>query len=153
MRRPLPDRLEVAHPALARIGARIALLLPTPLRRRVIAGAFSRAEAAFNRHDLAPTLAGWADDVVYEPPPPLPGARRLVGRQAVAAFWDATFERFPDSRIENLDVQEASPGVIRRTARLRHVERDTGRTLKYTILQITRLRAGTVVEQTNELLD
>jgi len=152
MARPLLDRVEVAHPGVARAAARTALRLPPPLRRRVIAGAFARAEAAFNRHDLAPTFAGWADDVVYDPPPPLPGAGRLVGRDAVAAFWDATFERFPESRIENLEVQEAGPGVIRRRARLHHVERDTGRTLDYTILQVTRLRDGTVVEQTNELL-
>ncbi|OBK36796.1 hypothetical protein A5658_05370 [Mycobacterium sp. 1245111.1] len=37
-----------------------------------------------------------------------PGARRLVGRQAVTAFWDATFECSPGSRIENLDVQEVT---------------------------------------------
>lgn len=85
-------------------------------------------------------------------PPLLPRAHHITGRAAVSQFWQETFERFPESRIENLAVEEIGRGTIRRTARLRHLEARTGRTLDYTILQTTEVRRGAVASRINELM-
>jgi len=91
-------------------------------------------------------MALFAPDVSYVPPPPL-GEREIHGLPAVLDFWRDVLARYPDSRIENLDIREAAPGRFVRTARLRH----GGGALEYEIVQITLLRGGRVVRQVNEL--
>lgn len=129
------------------------LALPRPIRAAVLGRAFARARDAFNRGDLEVVFAAFGDDVEYDPPPPLPGARRLRGKDEVVRYWEGIFERFDDNRIENLELVEAGRGTFRRTARLRHLDTRTGESLEYEIVQTTEIRAGAVIRQTNALPD
>jgi hypothetical protein len=142
--RPFVDRVEVAAPSLAAIAASSVGRLPVPIRQRVPADAFARAEAAFNRGDFE---AIFADDVHYVPPPPL-GEQPISGRTAVLAFWKAVAARFERSTIENLSVEEVEQHRFVRTARITH--RANGEELSYVIRQVTELRGGRVVSQINE---
>lgn len=151
MTRPLPDRLELAAPAVAALGARALLRLPAAARARALQSAFGRARDAFNRGDLEAVTALFADDVVYLPPPPLHEDGPITGRAAVLEFWDDALRAWPESRIENLALEEAGPGRFVRRARLTHRAAD-GRELDYEIVQTTLLRAGRVVRQENALV-
>ncbi len=151
MSRPLADRLELAAPGLAALGARAVGLAPGPLRRRALQAAFDRARDAFNRGDIEAVMALFAQDVEYVPPPPL-GRGEIHGLPAVLDFWQGVLARYPDSTIENLSLREAEPGRFVRTARLRHSGHDA-EPLDYEIVQTTILRGGRVVRQVNGLLD
>ncbi|MEA2466759.1 MAG: SnoaL-like domain [Thermoleophilaceae bacterium] len=150
MQRPRTDRAELRFPRATRALTQVVLMAPHPVRQAVLAGAFKRAEAAFNRGDMDVVFAAFAPDVEYEPPPQLPGARPLRGRPAVFGYWRGIFEEFEDNRIENVEVVETGQGTIRRVARLHHRHRDGGQPLDYEILQTTELRGGLVVRQRNE---
>jgi ketosteroid isomerase-like protein len=150
-RRPLPDRLEVAAPSVAALVAQVVSRAPARLRARALGAAFDRARDAFNRGDLEAVFALFAHDVEYVPPPPLYEGPPISGRNAVLAFWTGQLERFRSSSIENLSIEEASPGRFVRRASLRHVPAGEGRPLEYVILQTTELRHGRVVRQINEL--
>ena len=60
----------------------------------------NRFNDAINKHDAAAVAALLTDDTVFEDTSPVPDGRRVVGKVAVAAFWekwlaanaDATFE-------------------------------------------------------------
>ncbi len=148
--RPPADRIELAAPWLAALGARALGALPGPLRRRALQTAFDRARDAFNRGDIEAVMALFAADVTYVPPPPL-GGQEIRGLPAVLEFWRGVLARYPDSRIENLAIREAAPGRFVRTARLHHVAGDGSERLDYEIVQTTLLRGGRVVRQVNEL--
>jgi SnoaL-like domain len=150
-RRPLADRLEVGAPRLAALGARAAGRLPGSLRRRILESAFDRARDAFNRGDLEVVFALFAPDVEYVPPPPLHHDVPLLGRPAVLEFWREVLARYDSSTIENLCLEEASPGRIVRRARLRHRSRAASDALDYVIVQTTELAGGRVVRQINVL--
>jgi predicted MFS family arabinose efflux permease/ketosteroid isomerase-like protein len=150
IRRPVMDTLEVRWPGLAAHAAGLLLRLPGPVRRRVLASAFGRAQAAFNRGDFPAVLALFADDVDYTPPPPLSRAP-IRGRAAVLRFWQAMPGRYQRSTITNLSVEQASPRRFVRTARLSHTGPDS--TLEYVIRQTTQVRRGRVVRQVNETLE
>lgn len=143
MRRPVMDALEVRWPGLAAHAVGFMLRLPGPVRRRGLASAFDRAEAAFNRGDFQAVLALFTDDVDYLPPPPL-----SRGRAAVLRFWQAMPGRYQRSTITNLSIEETSPRRFVRTARLSHTGTDS--TLQYVIRQTTQVRRGRVVRQINE---
>jgi len=149
--RPIADRIEVAAPDFAALVARGLSRLPRPLRRRVVLAAFDRARDAFNRGDLEALFALFAEDVEYGPPPPLHEGQLLRGRAALFAFWSGVRERYDESVIENLSLDEASPGRIVRRARLSHRSSTTGEELAYVILQTTELDKGRVVRQLNAL--
>jgi ketosteroid isomerase-like protein len=150
-RRPLADRLELAWPRLAALGARAVGRLPGPLRRRILQAAFDRARDAFNRGDLEVVFALFASDVEYGPPPPLREEELLQGRTAVLDFWRGVLARYDESAIENLSVEEAAAGHIVRRARLLHRSSTTGEALDYVIVQTTELEGGRVVRQVNVL--
>jgi SnoaL-like domain len=148
LRRPLMDSIEVRAPRLAASAVRLLVHLPAPLRRRVLADAFARAEDAFNRGDFEAVFAVFADDVEYVPPPALYTGAPIKGRAAVLLFWQEILQRFEDSTIANLSVEETTPERFVRTARLTH--RGHERSLDYVIRQTTELRAGRVARQVNE---
>ncbi|HME03058.1 MAG TPA: hypothetical protein VKG38_08505, partial [Solirubrobacteraceae bacterium] len=75
----------------------------------------------------------------------------LRGRTAVLDFWRDVLARYDESTIENLSLEEASPGHIVRRARLRHRSRASGEALNYVIVQTTELKGGHVVRQINVL--
>lgn len=148
--RPLADRLEVGAPGIASVAASAIGRLPGPLRRRALQSAFDRARNAFNRGDLEVVFALFAADVEYAPPPPLHDGGPLRGRAAVFDFWAGVRSRY-ESTIENLDLEESSPGRFVRRARLVHRPLTTGETLDYVIVQTTEVRSGRVVRQVNVL--
>jgi EmrB/QacA subfamily drug resistance transporter len=150
MRRPVMDTLEVSWPGLAAHAAGLVLRLPGPLRRRGLASAFNRAQAAFNRGDFQSVLALFADDVDYVPPPPL-SRTPIRGRAEVLRFWQAMPARYPRSTITNLSIEQTSPRRLIRTARLSHTGPDS--TLEYVIRQTTQVRRGRVVRQVNQTLE
>jgi MFS family permease len=149
MRRPVMDTLEVRWPRLAAHAAGLSLRLPGPVRRRGLASALDRAQAAFNRGDFQAVLALFADDVDYVPPPL--SRTPIRGRTAVLRFWQAMPGRYPRSTITNLSVEETRPRRLVRTARLSHTEPDS--TMEYVIRQTTQIRRGRVVRQVNETLE
>ncbi len=148
-RRPAMDTLEVRWPGLAAHFVRVLLRMPSPVRRRGLASAFARAENAFNRGDFRTVLALFADDVDYIPPAPLSGAP-IRGRAGVLRFWRDMLDRYPQSTITNLSIEETSKSRFVRTAMLSHTGPDS--TLEYVIQQITQVRRGRVVRQVNEVL-
>lgn len=145
--RPLADELEVRAPGVAAALARVAGHLPGSIRRVVLLAAFDRARDAFNRGDLQALFALFAQDVQYVPPPPLHGGDPLVGRTALVEFWRGALANYEQSTIENLSLEEASPGRFVRRARLRHSRASLQ--LEYVIVQTTELRRGRVVRQVN----
>ena len=147
-RRPLLDAIEVRAPAAAAVATRLILRMPSPLRRRFLTGAFTRAEKAFNRGDFEAIIAPWADDVEYVPPPALHTGPPIVGRAAVLQFWQDVPRRYERNRITNLSLEETSRNRFVRTAQLSH-DGPTG-TIEYVIRQTTDLRHGRVVRQVNE---
>ena len=149
--RPLPDRIEVAVPALAAVLARLLSLAPARVRGRALEGAFDRAREAFNRGDMEAVFALFSADVEYVPPPTLYEGPPITGRGAVLAFWNDQLGRFQSSSIENLSLEEAGRGRFVRRAALRHIHAGEGVPLEYVILQTTELRRGRVVRQVNEL--
>lgn len=148
--RPLADRVEVGAPGVAAMAARVVGRLPGPLRRRALQAAFDRAQDAFNRGDLDVVFALFDSDVEYGPPPPLHDGGPVQGREAVFGFWRDVSSRY-DSTIENLSLEESSPGRFVRRARLRHDPKTEGEALEYVILQTTEVRSGRVVRQINVL--
>jgi ketosteroid isomerase-like protein len=144
------DAIEVHAPGLAALAVRLLLRMPAGVRRRVLADAFDRAERAFNRADLEPVLALFADDVEYVPPPALHTGPPIVSRAAVRKFWRDIFKYYTKNRIVNLSIEETDPARFVRTARLSH-EGPSG-TLDYVIRQTTDIRRGRVIRQVNEQL-
>ena len=143
--------MEIGAPRLAALLARGVGRLPEPLRRRILQAAFERARDAFNRGDLEAVFALFAADVEYGPPPPLHKGDPLRGRAAVFDFWRSVRQRYDRSAIENLSLEEATPGCIVRRARLRHRSSASGDELAYVIVQTTELERGRVVRQMNVL--
>ncbi len=150
-RRPLADRLELEAPRAAALAARAVARLPGSIRRRVLRTAFDRARDAYNRGDMEVVFALFAPDVEYGPPPPLHSGAALHGRTAVLDFWREVLTRFDENTIENLALEEASPGRIVRRARLHHRSSLTGEELGYEIVQSTELQGGRVIRQVNAL--
>jgi ketosteroid isomerase-like protein len=63
-----------------------------------------RFNDAINRHDGAAVAALLADDTVFENTAPAPDGTRLVGKAAVAAYWDRWFVNNPDATFEAEDI-------------------------------------------------
>jgi ketosteroid isomerase-like protein len=59
-----------------------------------------RFNAAFNAHDFETVESLLTDDTVFEDTSPAPDGRRIVGKSAVAAFWQEWFARNPDAHFE-----------------------------------------------------
>lgn len=148
--RPVADSFEVHLPRVAAVIVRALGRAPAAVRRRVLVGAFTRAERAFNRGDMDAVFALFADDVEYVPPPPLHEGPPIKGRDAVRRFWAETLPRFAENRITNLTIEELSSTRFVRTAELVH--RAPEGELRYRIRQTTALRGGRVVHQLNELM-
>jgi len=148
LRRPLTDQIEVHAPALVAQITRVALQLPAPLRLRLATAAFDRAEAAFNRGDFEPICALFTSDAEYVPPPAVSDGRPIIGRAAMLQFWIDVLARYPNSRITNLSIQQATARQFVRTAKLSH-EGPAGR-LSYVIRQTTELCRGRIVRQVND---
>jgi ketosteroid isomerase-like protein len=139
---------------MRRLALRVVVVLPGPLRRRVLFAAFRHAERAFNEGDLEAVFAAFAEDVEYLPPAALPGARPMRGKADVLAFWEGIEGRFA-STIETSELREPRRGTIFRAATLRHREREgNGATaLEYGFEQLTEISGGEVVRQRNVLVD
>jgi ketosteroid isomerase-like protein len=63
-----------------------------------------RFNDAINRHDAATVAALLADDTVFENTAPAPDGTRLVGKAAVAAYWERWFVNNPDAKFEAEDI-------------------------------------------------
>jgi len=142
------DMIEVRAPAAAAVAVRVLLRMPSPVRRRVLVDAFTRAQNAFNRGDFEAICALWADDVEYVPPPVLHRGEPILGRAAVLQFWQYVLNRYEQNRIANISIEAVGTARFIRTAQLTH-ERQ-GETLHYEIRQTTELRHGRVTRQINE---
>jgi ketosteroid isomerase-like protein len=149
--RPFLDSIELRAPGVAAIAVRALLRMPSPVRRRVLVDAFTRAADAFNRGDFEAIVGPWAEDVEYVPPPALHVGPPIVGRDQVLRFWQTVADRYDRSVITNLSLEEAGPSRFIRTARLRH-ELGGAPPLEYEIRQTTELRHGRVVRQRNDEL-
>ncbi len=63
-----------------------------------------RFNDAINRHDPAAVAALLTDDTVFENTAPAPDGTRLVGKAAVAAYWERWFVNNPDAKFDAEDV-------------------------------------------------
>ncbi len=63
-----------------------------------------RFNDAINRHDAAAVAALLADDTVFENTAPAPDGTRLVGKAAVAAYWERWFVNNADAKFEAEDI-------------------------------------------------
>ena len=61
--------------------------------------AVDRFNDPFNRHDVDAVMAAMTDDCVFESTSP-PLGERIVGRDAVRAFWEQFFAASPTSRFD-----------------------------------------------------
>lgn len=55
---------------------------------------------AFNRHDVEGMMRLMSDDCRFENTEPAPDGSVYEGREAVAQFWQAFFEKSPEAQIE-----------------------------------------------------
>ena len=115
----------------------------------MLAGAFRRAEAAFERGDAEALFASFGPEVDYAPPPPLNGPARLRGRKAVVAFWLDVFSRWEHHSIATAALDDEGAGVIRRRATIRHWGGADRNALEYEVEQLTEIRDGRVARQIN----
>ena len=62
--------------------------------------AVERFNAAFNRHDVDAVMNAMTDDCIFENTNPQPDGTRLVGAEAVRAYWGKFFASNPDAIFE-----------------------------------------------------
>ncbi len=63
--------------------------------------AVTRFNDAFNSHDVDAVMAAMTTDCLFENTNPPPDGARLVGRDAVRAYWALFFEKNPDATFES----------------------------------------------------
>lgn len=72
--------------------------------------------SAWNRHDLDAVLAHYSDDFEFSSPLIRQFAGetsgRLVGKEAVRAYWSAALARLPDLRFELVEVLAGIDGLL-----------------------------------------
>ncbi|MFN8346577.1 MAG: nuclear transport factor 2 family protein [Spirosomataceae bacterium] len=66
--------------------------------------AVERFNAAFNRHDVEAVMKEMTEDCIFENTNPAPDGARLVGAEAVRAYWTKFFANNPDAVFESEDV-------------------------------------------------
>jgi ketosteroid isomerase-like protein len=55
---------------------------------------------AFGRHDVEAVMALMTDDCIFENTLPTPDGERVVGQEAMRAFWSQFFHDSPNARFE-----------------------------------------------------
>ncbi len=66
--------------------------------------AVERFNAAFNRHDVEAVMSTMTEDCIFENTNPAPDGARLVGAEAVRAYWTKFFMNNPDAIFEAEDI-------------------------------------------------
>ena len=66
--------------------------------------AVERFNAAFNRHDVDAVMNAMTEDCIFENTNPQPDGTRLVGAEAVRAYWTKFFASNPDAVFESEEV-------------------------------------------------
>ena len=74
--------------------------------------AVDRFNDAFNRHDVDGIMRSMTPDCVFENTRPAPDGTRLVGHEAVRAYWEAFFTRSPHARFETEDMFTAGDRCV-----------------------------------------
>ncbi|MBA4851140.1 nuclear transport factor 2 family protein [Emticicia sp. BO119] len=59
---------------------------------------------AFNRHDVEAVMNAMTDDCIFENTAPSPDGTRIVGAEAVRAYWTKFFTNNPDALFEAEEV-------------------------------------------------
>lgn len=72
----------------------------------------NRFNEAFNRHDVDAIMAAMTEDCVFESTRPAPDGERVVGQQAVRAFWEAFFRRSPRAVFETEEIFAAGDRCV-----------------------------------------
>ncbi|GAB3518807.1 nuclear transport factor 2 family protein [Emticicia fontis] len=66
--------------------------------------AVERFNEAFNRHDVDAVMNAMTEDCIFENTNPAPDGTRLVGAEAVRAYWTKFFTNNPDAFFEAEDI-------------------------------------------------
>jgi ketosteroid isomerase-like protein len=66
--------------------------------------AVEKFNAAFNKHDVDAVMATMTEDCIFENTNPQPDGTRLVGAEAVGAYWKKFFTSNPDAFFEAEDI-------------------------------------------------
>lgn len=66
--------------------------------------AVERFNAAFNRHDVDAVMNAMTEDCIFENTNPQPDGTRLVGAEAVRAYWGKFFAANPDALFETEEI-------------------------------------------------
>lgn len=74
--------------------------------------AVERFNTAFNRHDVDAVMNAMTEDCIFENTNPAPDGARLVGGEAVRAYWTKFFTNNPDAIFEAEDVFAAGDRCV-----------------------------------------
>lgn len=74
--------------------------------------AVERFNTAFNRHDVDAVMNAMTEDCIFENTNPAPDGARLVGAEAVRAYWTKFFTNNPDAIFEAEDVFAAGDRCV-----------------------------------------
>ncbi|MGD9905180.1 MAG: nuclear transport factor 2 family protein [Vicinamibacterales bacterium] len=96
-------RLFALVPLLA-VAAAVVTRAQTPPAPGSTLDVVQRFNDAINRHDAVAVAALLTDDTVFENTAPAPDGTRVVGKAAVAAYWERWFVNNPDARFDSEDV-------------------------------------------------
>lgn len=103
-----------------------------------------RFNDAFNRHDVDAIMNCMTQDCVFENTRPAPDGTRLVGHEAVRAYWEEFFARSPHARFDTEDVFAAGDRCV--VQWVYHWIRD-GKPGRVRGVDVFRVRDGRVAEK------
>ncbi|MES2794714.1 MAG: nuclear transport factor 2 family protein [Bacteroidota bacterium] len=66
--------------------------------------AVDRFNAAFNKHDVDAVMNAMTEDCIFENTSPQPDGTRIVGAEAVRAYWIKFFTNNPDALFETEEI-------------------------------------------------
>lgn len=106
--------------------------------------AVERFNTAFNRHDVDAVMNAMTEDCIFENTNPAPDGARLVGAEAVRAYWTKFFTNNPDAVFEAEDVFAADDRCV-----VRWVYRKTkeGKPWHLRGVDVFKVRDGKVAEK------
>jgi ketosteroid isomerase-like protein len=113
-------------------------------RARATTDVVERFHAAVNAHDLDAIMDLMTDDCVFDSTRPPPDGERIVGREAIRAFWKSFFERSPQARFETEEIFASGERCV---VRWRYSWLRDGKSGHVRGIDVLRVRAGKVAEK------
>ena len=106
--------------------------------------AVDRFNDAFNRHNVDEVMSAMTADCLFENTNPVPDGARLVGQDAVRAYWTSFFEKNPDAVFE---AEEVIPMGDRCVVRWVYKKTKDGKPWHLRGVDVFKVRDGKVAEK------